>query len=134
MLLETLRYAEEVRKADSFFDEIEKVSVDDDQLALAKQLIERKTAPFDPEKFHDDYASAVKQLIAAKVGGESLPEAEEEAPASNVINLMDALKRSVSEAGKAEIQPRAPKKTTAKKAAKPAEKKEPAKRRKAGAR
>ncbi len=122
MLLETLRYEEEVRQSDTYFEDIGKVAVDDDQLSLAKELIQRKTGKFDPGKFHDNYASAVKELIAAKTDGKALPEEEEEQP-TNVVNLMDALKRSVAQAGKAEVA-RRPKKDKGKK--------EPAKRRKTG--
>jgi DNA end-binding protein Ku len=104
MLLETLRYTEEVRKSDAYFGDIEKVKVDDDQVALAKELIGRKTAPFDPDKFQDSYMAALKELIHAKVEGEDLPE-DEEPKANNVINLMDALKKSVAESGKAKISP-----------------------------
>ena len=121
MILETLRYSQDVRKSQNYFDDIAKVKVDDDQLDLAKDLIKRKTAKFDPDKFHDHYADAVKKLIEAKLDGKELPEEEDE-PSGNVINLMDALKKSVAESGKAEIAPR----PAAKK------KKEPAKRRKAG--
>ena len=127
MLLETLRYSDEVRKSETYFEDIGKVNVDDDQLSLARELIQRKTAPFAPDKFHDNYAAAVKELIAAKTGGEALPREEEEQP-TNVINLMDALKRSVAEAGKAEVAPR-PKKD---KASEDKPKKERAKRRNAG--
>ncbi len=125
MILETLRYSEEVRKSENYFQDIAKVQVDDDQLQLAKDLIGRKSGKFEPDKFHDNYAEAVKQLIDAKIGGEALPEDQEEAP-GNVINLMDALKKSVAEAGKSDIAPRKPVK------AKKPVKKEPAKKRKAG--
>jgi DNA end-binding protein Ku len=123
MVLETLRYGDEVRKAAPYFEEIGKIEVDADQLALAKELIRRKTEKFDPGKFHDTYIEAVKRMIEAKVSGGSTPETEEE-PATNVISFMDALKRSVAEAGKSDIAPR----PTARKPGK----KEPAKRRKAG--
>jgi DNA end-binding protein Ku len=124
MLLETLRYAEEVRTSDAYFEEIGQVKVDDDQLSLAKELIQRKSGPFQPEKFHDTYAETVKDMIKAKAGGEALAH-EEDIPAGNVINLMDALKRSVAESGKADIAPRPRKKAAT-------EKKPATKKRKAG--
>jgi DNA end-binding protein Ku len=123
MVLETLRYGDEVRKASPYFEEIGKIEVADDQLQLAKELIRRKTAKFDPGKFHDTYAEAVKRMIEARVSGESMPESEPE-PTTNVISFMDALKRSVAEAGKSDIAPRP--------AARKPGKKEPGKRRKAG--
>jgi DNA end-binding protein Ku len=125
MILETLRYAEEVRKSDAYFEDIEKVETDEDQLDLAKTLIAKKTAPFQVNKYHDQYVEAVRELIKAKMEGKQLPEEEEE-PASNVVNLMDALKRSVAESGRAEIAPRPAKKKAAE------EKKHAAKKRKAG--
>ena len=131
MILETLRYAEEVRKSDAYFEDIEKVSTDEDQLELATALITKKTAPFQVNKFHDQYIEAVRQLINAKVEGKQLPEEDEE-PAGNVINLMDALKRSVAESGKAEIAPRPSAKKAAAKKAEPEDKKAAAKKRKAG--
>ncbi len=125
MMLETLRYGEEVRKAAPYFEDIGKVVVDDDQLELAKELIKRKTAKFDPEKFHDTFTEAVKKLIEARIDGEDVPETEQ-APASNVINFMDALKKSVAAAsGKTEAAASRP-------AAKRPGKKEATKSRKAG--
>lgn len=96
MMLETLRYADEVRDADRYFDEIEQIDVDEDQVSLAKELIERKIAPFDPSKFRDHYRTALKELIKAKVEEREPPEAEEREYAENVVDLMDALKRSVA--------------------------------------
>ena len=98
LLLETLRYSEEVRESDSYFSEISPVKIDEDQLDLAKELITRKSSKFDPEKYHDNYIEALKELIAAKVKGQPLAPEEDEAP-SNVVNLMEALKRSVAAGG-----------------------------------
>ena len=96
MLLETLRYAEEVREADAAFDNIGGGKVDEDQLDLAKQIIERKTADFEPEKFSDHYDDAMRQLIQAKLGDKSAKKViEAPRPTGQVINLMDALKRSL---------------------------------------
>ncbi len=67
LLLETLRAADEVKKASGYFGEIEGGKVDPDQLDLARQLIERKSAPFDPSRFKDDYEAALRELIEAKV-------------------------------------------------------------------
>src|SRR5581483_9839021 len=52
MMLETLRYEDEIRKSDPYFADIRKDAVDKEQLSLAKELIKRKTATFKPEKFH----------------------------------------------------------------------------------
>jgi len=133
MVLETLRYAEEVKKAAPFFEEIGKAEIDDDQLDMAKMLIKKKTAPLDVTKFNDSYEAAVKELVAAKLKHKPLPKDDGEAPKrGNVINLMDALKRSLA-GDEAEEKPakKAPAKKPATKAA-PAKKpaaKAPAKRR-----
>ena len=95
LLMETLRYAHEVKKADSTFDSIPATKVDSDLIALAEDLIGRKASGFHPEKFKDSYNAALRELIDAKREKRPPREIEEAPPASNVINLMDALKRSV---------------------------------------
>jgi DNA end-binding protein Ku len=98
MLLETLRTAEEVKKGAPYFAGIEDPPVDQDQLALARQLIERKTAPFDPARFVDHYEAALRELIEAKAKGKRIT--IERGPAASdgrVIDLMAALKKSLSE-------------------------------------
>lgn len=96
LVLDTLRYADEVRRASSLFDEIEDIEIDPDQLELAKQLIKSKTAPFEIEKFSDSYESAVRELVEAKLHDHPLAAEEEPEPRGKVINLMDALKKSLS--------------------------------------
>jgi len=91
-----LRYAEEIRDASEYFSEVKAGKVDEDQLALAKELIKRKTKTFDPEKFTDDYESALQELVDAKLKHIPLP-SKQAAPRGKVVNLMDALRRSVSE-------------------------------------
>lgn len=96
MLLETLRYGEEVREADSYFEDIAEKPADDEQLELARQLIKQKAAKFDPEKFKDRYDDAMRQLIKAKLGNKQAKKViEEKRPTAQVINLMDALKKSL---------------------------------------
>lgn len=94
-----LRYRNEVREADDYFDDIPQVKVPKDMLQLAEHILDTKKAKFDPEKFEDRYETALKKLIAAKQSGKKPPAAPEPQP-SNVINLMDALRRSVKEGGK----------------------------------
>jgi DNA end-binding protein Ku len=91
-----LRYAEEMRDASEYFSEVKAGKVDEDQLALAKELIKRKTKPFDPQNFTDDYESALHELVDAKLKHLPLPK-QEAAPRGKVIDLMDALRRSVKE-------------------------------------
>ena len=95
MMAYIMRYAEELRDPATYFDNIKKVSVDEDQLSLAKELIKRKSAKFNPEKFHDEYEAALKELVEAKVKNEPLPTEEPEPKRAKVINLMDALRKSV---------------------------------------
>jgi Ku protein len=93
MLATTLRYEYEVRDQKSYFEDIPNVKVSGEMLKLATHIIEQKAAHFDPEKFEDRYEDAVKALLKRKGAGEP-PKKEEPAP-SNVINIMDALKKSV---------------------------------------
>jgi DNA end-binding protein Ku len=137
MVLETLRYADEVNKAASFFRSIGDDKPDEELLDLATTLIDKKTGEFDASEFHDRYVDALRELIERKKKGKTLnvPD-DDEAPASrgsNVVDLMAALKRSLDKpgagAGKAandETQPPA-KKPAAKSAAKTAAKKPAAK-------
>lgn len=94
----TLRYAAELRDPATYFDSIEHHAINDDSLSLAKELIHRKSSPFDPSIFTDGYEAAVKELVDAKLKHAPVP--REEAPArrrNNVIHLMDALRKSVSD-------------------------------------
>jgi DNA end-binding protein Ku len=101
MLLETLHYEEEIRKADPFFTEISKERADPELLAVAQQLIERKTAPFDAAAFKDHYTKALRALIDQRLKGKAPKvETEEDRPSgSNVIDLMAALKQSLEGSG-----------------------------------
>lgn len=97
MMAYTMRYAAELRDPASYFGEVKKAHVDTDSLSLAKELIKRKTARFDPSKFVDGYEVALKELVEAKIKHAPIPTDEEIQPKrGQVINLMDALKRSVS--------------------------------------
>ena len=95
-----LRYNDELRKPGEFFGNIKKANVEEEQLSLAEELIKRKTAKFDPSKFKDQYETALRELVEAKVRNVPIPQ-EEPAPASpKVINLMDALRKSISDGQK----------------------------------
>jgi DNA end-binding protein Ku len=116
IVLETLRYEDEVRRAQGYFKDIPATKPDKSMLDLAKTLIEQKTAAFDPGAFEDRYIEALEKLIAKKAKSKSnkkiLEDVEEPASrGSNVIDLMAALKKSVKD------KPAA-KKPAAKKAAK----------------
>jgi DNA end-binding protein Ku len=89
-----LRYPYEVRDAKEFFEDISDLRISKEMLDLAKHIVETKTGHFDPEKFEDRYEEALKDLVKRKARGEEI-KAPERPPASNVINLMDALRASV---------------------------------------
>jgi DNA end-binding protein Ku len=90
----TLRYPYEVRKEEDYFEDIPNEKVPKDMLDLAKHIVETKAGHFEPDKFEDRYEDALKELLRKKQKGEKLERPKERAP-SNVINLMDALRRSV---------------------------------------
>lgn len=126
LVLETLRYADEVNKAQSYFRDIADDKPDEDLLDLATSLIEKKTGKFDAGEFHDRYVDALKELIdrkrKSKTGKVSV-DADDDRPGkggSNVIDLMAALKKSLGDKAPAEDKP-APKRA-AKAPAKPAAK------------
>lgn len=101
LVVETVHYAEEVRSAKAFFDELPTGKLDEDLIDLAQELITRKKAKFDPSKFEDEYAIAIERLVKKKIErhGELVLDDQEE-PArdygDNVVSLVDALKKSLS--------------------------------------
>ncbi|MBY8337599.1 Ku protein [Alteriqipengyuania sp. NZ-12B] len=100
MLLETLRYADEVREGQKFFGSIGDDKPEEELLDLASTLIEKKSAPFDASEFEDRYAEALHKLIDKKAkakGNTTIIEDVEESSGDggNVIDLMAALKKSV---------------------------------------
>jgi DNA end-binding protein Ku len=98
----TLRYPYEVRKEDEYFEDIPDEKIPKDMLELASHIVETKSGHFEPEKFEDHYEDALKELLKKKQAGEKIEAPKERAPAK-VINLMDALRRSVeTERGRGE--------------------------------
>jgi len=95
----TMRYDAELRDAADYFSDIQQADIDKDQLDLAKELIRRNTQKFDPSKFVDDYEVALRELIDAKIEHQPIPREEKAPRRAKVINLMDALRRSVGEGG-----------------------------------
>lgn len=114
MMAYTMRYSEELRNPAEFFSSIKRTTIDQDQLALAKELILRKAAPFDPDKFTDDYETALRAMIDAKVKHAPLPKNAPTTKSTKVVSLMDALRKSVgSEAQVSGQKPARAKKSTA---------------------
>jgi DNA end-binding protein Ku len=106
IIVETVHYAQELRAAKSFFDEIPTGKLDADLIDLAEELITRKKAKFDPNKFEDEYAIAIERLVKKKIErhGELVLEDQEEPSrdhGDNVVSLVEALKKSLAK--KAEI-------------------------------
>jgi DNA end-binding protein Ku len=109
MLLETLRFADEVESSRKVFAEIGHSRVDRELLDLADELIDRKTRPFEPDAFHDRYTEALRDLVALhqrKGGAVELEPEEDEDRGAKVIDLVEALKRSVRSGEEARPRPR----------------------------
>ena len=122
LIMETLRYNYEVRQAEDYFGDIKDRSADKDQLKLAQQLIEAKTADFDPLQFKDMYQQGLQEIINAKLEHRKIDFGPETKEPGNVVNIMDALRKSLAQAAspkKSKAKPKVkPKpKTAAKKAA-----------------
>jgi DNA end-binding protein Ku len=101
LIVETVHYGQELRAAKSFFDEIPNGKLDKDLVDLAEELIMRKKAPFDPNKFEDEYAIAIERLVKKKIErhGELVLDDQEEPSrdyGDNVVSLVDALKKSLA--------------------------------------
>jgi DNA end-binding protein Ku len=131
MLIETLRFADEVREAAPLFADIGKGKSDTELLNLAKELIERKSGDFDPEIFKDKYTDALRDLIEARAKKTKPVEVEDEelpSEGAQVIDLVEALKKSVRQNRTEKAPARTPAKAAAAKT-KPAKSKA---RRKAG--
>jgi DNA end-binding protein Ku len=113
MVMETLRYADEVNKAARYFHEIGDGEPDDELLDLATTLIDKKTGKFDASDFHDRYVDALKELIEHKKKGKTLNiDSDDEGGAdprgNNVVDLMAALKKSIGPASKAKATAKKP--------------------------
>jgi DNA end-binding protein Ku len=132
-VLETLRYADEVHRASSYFRDIGDTKPDPDLLELAESLIEKKTSDFDAKEFENRYIDALKKLIAEKQKKKGKRIIQDDEPdripkGSNVIDLMAALKKSLGDDKRpAAAKKVAPRKAQARRAA--AKKSAPARKR-----
>ena len=98
LVMEMLRYAGELRDPAEYFDEVPSTKPDKEMVDLAVQLIEKKSAPFDATKFEDHYGTALKELVQEKLKGHKVVAKEVELPSGgNIVDLMEALKRSIGE-------------------------------------
>jgi DNA end-binding protein Ku len=105
-----LRYPYEVRSADEYFDEIQDVKITKDMLDLARHIVNQKSGNFEPDKFEDHYETALVDLINQKRAGKTI-RPKERPKGENVVDLMEALRRSV---GGAAADTKAPKKSARK--------------------
>ena len=101
LVMEMLRYSTELREPDDFFDQVPSGKPQKEMIDLAVQLIEQKSTPFKPEIYTDHYQSALKALVQEKLKGNKViaPEEEGRPSGANVVDLMEALKRSVGQSG-----------------------------------
>lgn len=97
LVMEMLRYAEELRPPEDFFDEVPSLKPDQEMVDLAVQLIEKKSGVFTPENFENHYGNALKQLVQDKLKGHRIIAPHEDAnpKGATVIDLMEALRKSV---------------------------------------
>jgi len=117
MMAYTLRFQNELRNASDYFRDIKSTEIDQDSLELAETLIKKMSSKFDLSKFEDGYEVAVKALVEAKVN--NMPVSIEEAPRqpqAKVVNLMDALRKSIGQdAGLGKKPPKSEKEAPGKK-------------------
>jgi DNA end-binding protein Ku len=102
LLMEMLRYAEELKEPDQFFEDVPTAKPDKEMVDLAVELIGRKSGKFMPEQFKNHYAQALRELVNKKMKGQKVVAPHEEvAPGGGkVIDLMAALRKSIGEGGK----------------------------------
>jgi DNA end-binding protein Ku len=111
MMAYTLRYSEELRDSREYFSAVPALkaqNIDKKQLTMATQLIDAYSHPLNLEAFKDDYEATLRELIEAKQKNVPLPIEEKKAKPAKVINLMDALRQSVSRARKPPASERRP--------------------------
>jgi DNA end-binding protein Ku len=90
-----LRYPYEVRDENEYFDDIQNLKLSKDMMDLAQHIVKTKTGHFEPDKFEDHYEVALKELVEKKMKGVKIEAPRERGEPTKVINLMDALRRSV---------------------------------------
>jgi DNA end-binding protein Ku len=98
LLMETLRYNYEVRNAEDYFGDIRDQDINKEQLELAEQLIKTKTADFDPLQFKDMYQQGLQEIINAKLEHRKIDFGPVSKEPGNVVNIMDALRKSLAQA------------------------------------
>ena len=105
IVLTTLRYAQELRTPEPYFEDVGTGPVDKQMLTLAEQLIEQLFGEFDAKEFSDHYSEAVLELVKAKIAGRPTEIVEEVVPGADVISFMETLRQSVEEGGEVKKKP-----------------------------
>lgn len=108
LVMEMLRYAEELRDPADFFDEVPNAKPDKEMVDLAVQLISKKSSKFAPDKYEDHYQTALHELVQDKLKGRKIiaPSSDLRPKGANVVDLMEALKKSVGQSGKTSAKPK----------------------------
>jgi DNA end-binding protein Ku len=104
----TLRYPYEVREASAYFEDIPDLKIPGEMLKLAEHILDSKAADFDPSTFEDRYETALTEMLRKKQAGLPVPKEAPAAQPANVVNLMDALKRSLQKEGGGRTRAAAP--------------------------
>jgi DNA end-binding protein Ku len=117
MVLTTLLYPYEVRKPQSYFGDISDQKIDKEMIAMAHQIIKSKIGHFQPDDFEDRYETALREIIGKKMKGARIVPARQTGAADNVVNLMDALRKSIAEGASSARRSRAADTRAAKKPA-----------------
>jgi DNA end-binding protein Ku len=99
-----LRYPYEVRADAEYFDEIQDMKITKEMLDLAKHIVDQKSGHFEPEKFEDNYESALQDLLDKKQKGLPIAKAARSA-AGNIVDIMSALRASLKDAKPAVAAP-----------------------------
>jgi DNA end-binding protein Ku len=118
-LVTTLRSHDDIRDAGEIFDSIPEKRADAKMIAIAEQIIKQQIGPFDPSAFRDRYEDALRALIQAKLDGGDGGVAAPAPRSDNVIDLMEALRRSLDQGGKTEGERQRPAAKTSDKRAAP---------------
>jgi len=108
LVLETLYFAEDIRPRAEIDEAVEETDVKDPELAMARQLVESLVGDFDPEEYQNEYRNELRAMLEAKLAGKEIT-MPEPAPKAAVVDLMEALKKSVAQAQKGKDKPGAAK-------------------------
>src|SRR5436305_8119342 len=108
----TLHYPYEIRSDEAVFEEIPEMKLPDQMIGLAEDIIDKMSGEFEPGKFEDRYENAMIELIRSKQAGLPAPKEKAVARPANVVNLMDALRKSIEESGAKTKPAKSPKRAT----------------------